>query len=271
MQMIGWLLKFLLLSFLGIFGVLIVVCGILLIAPFRYQIYLEKYDKLAYEIKFQYLGVIRGLYKLEDGKKEQSIKVFWKELHGRKLKDTSKKVATYSYEIAPSLKEEEGKRKNKITKEAKAIKKEKALKKTVSYETDQKARKGRSLEKSQSQKQRNAFHIELLKEKWLYAFLKEIIILVKKLFFAIGPKNFSFELVLGEEDPADTGELIAKVTMLFPLYYRYGVIRGNYERSCKEGGFLAEGKIRLGTLIKLLIGFLSKQSVRKMIKYLMKK
>lgn len=262
MQILIWILKFSLYSLLGILGLFLVLVIVLLVAPIRYQIYFEKYESLAYEVTFRYLYGIKGCFKLEEGKKEDKIKIFWKTVY-RNLSD---EISEEKEPLAKSENENSKalKKKERVTKaSAKALNHQNA----VDNQTNSKQKKAKPIKEDE----KKSFDWTIFKERWIYDGLKEVIVLIKNLFIKLKPKSFSFELVIGEEDPADTGKLIAKLTMLFPLYYKYGVIRGDYEKNCKQGGFLAEGKIRIGTLIKCFIVFLTKKSVRKMIKYVIKR
>ena len=54
--------------------------------------------------------------------------------------------------------------------------------------------------------------------------VKNTVILIVK---AVIPKSLYFNIIIGQEDPAKTGQLMAKFSLLYPLYYSYGTIEGN--------------------------------------------
>ena len=84
------------------------------------------------------------------------------------------------------------------------------------------------------------------------------------------PRKWSYELVIGKEDPADTGELIAKLTMLYPLYYKNGIISGDFEKSGIWGGFLAKGKFSILGILRRIVVFALRPVVRKYIKLILR-
>jgi hypothetical protein len=71
--------------------------------------------------------------------------------------------------------------------------------------------------------------------------------------------------MIGKEDPADTGELMATLMALFPLYYKYGTIRGNYTTPCLWGEVYLVGKFNVWQLIYPVISYLLQPTVRRFI------
>ena len=269
---------------------LILLLAIVLFTPIRYQIYFEKYEQMAYEIYIRYLPGVKGHFILEDGRKDSCFKVFGKVLYSEQTKEASEEQATSSRHKEKVDKAKQSSQKNKqvakVTHDKLVVKTEtkestvegaegQAQKKvTIKKETKAQAQVEEKVSKAVDQLEQDAtkpLSLELLKERSTYLFLKDSVVLIKRLLRIIAPKSWDFEVVIGKEDPVDTGECIAKLTMFYPLYYRHGIIRGNYERECLEGGFLAEGKLRLASVLRCLIGYICRPSVRRMIRKVIKR
>ena len=65
MSILWLIIKIILVVLLALLILLILGLLIILICPISYEVYLEKYDELIYDIKFTYLGLIRGRFCLE--------------------------------------------------------------------------------------------------------------------------------------------------------------------------------------------------------------
>ena len=78
------------------------------------------------------------------------------------------------------------------------------------------------------------------------------------------------EVEIGKEDPADTGQLIAMLSALYPLYYSFASIVGNYEKECFYGKLEANGSFTLGRLIYEIIRYIRTTSVKQLIKFIRK-
>ena len=290
MHIIMLLLMILLKIIVGICLIVILLSAVVLFTPIRYQIYFEKYEQLAYEVHIRYLPGVKGYFTLEDGKKDNCFKVFGKVLYSEKTKEVSIPLAASDSHKGKVVKVEPAIQKSK---QAAKVEYDKVVAKTETKESIVEGLKGQVQEEVTIKKETKVqeeieekvsdlaeqvgqdatkqFSFDLLKERSTYLFLKESVILLKRLLVVVAPKSWDFEVVIGKEDPADTGECIAKLTMFYPLYYRHGIIKGNYERECLEGGFLAEGKFRLASLLRCLIGYICKPVVRKMIKKVIKR
>ena len=151
-----------------------------------------------------------------------------------------------------------------IKKRVKQVAETSKIAQTVKEQTKQEAKK---VEKDFSYADLSA----LLFDKMTYCFIKDSAILIWQYLKKIAPRKWDFEIVVGKEDAAETGVFIAQLTMLYPLYYKHGVIKGDYERECLEGGCYLEGKFRIGQLIMPTLKWLLKPSVKNIIKKIMEK
>ncbi len=272
MGIIWLIIKIILWTILICIGLLVAVGVILLLAPIRYEVYLEKYEVLNYEIKVRYLGVVKGDFHLQEGIKHQQIKVFGKRLYFEERNlyevqveegETFQEEASDAY-CAQKAKGDEICSEHSIP-ETTRVAEDIVLEKTVKdYKSPIDKKK---LDKRKTFDWRNT----LSSISDLYGVVKGVYRLIKALLLYLKPKEWSFEFIVGREDPADTGELMAKLIMLYPLYYKHGAIKGNYEKAMMSGGFLAEGKFCVGGILKHIIAFLWYKPVRKSLKRILQK
>ncbi|WP_157047652.1 hypothetical protein [Cellulosilyticum ruminicola] len=157
----------------------------------------------------------------------------------KKVNDTVKKIDTPVAESAEEITED-----------------------TIEDEKEETKRFARNLEGHQIKK--------LLLRKDFWQLVREILRLLKSILKYVLPRKWSYELVIGKDDPADTGELIAKLTMAYQLYYKHGIIRGDFEKSGIWGGFLAKGRFSIVGILKRIISFTLKPVVRKYIRLVLK-
>lgn len=253
LKIIGWII-------LGLLGFLIVGISLLLLAPIHYDIYFEKYETMMYKVNIDFLKVIKAQFEQEGDIQKKEVRCFWKiwDMTLKESDENLKKEGQKEQKLSPIL-----------SKDKKAITKDSRQQTKHSPNSSNKQRISKEQERVKKKKSR--IDVSLLWNRMTYDLIREVIICIKNIIKMILPNEWSFELVIGKEDPAETGESIAKLILLYPLYYRHGIIRANEECVGTEGGFLAEGRFRLGTLIKILLVFLLKPSVRAMIKRFLKK
>lgn len=107
-----------------------------------------------------------------------------------------------------------------------------------------------------------------------YTYKKELltdtISWVGKILKRIRPSTLYMEIEIGKEDPADTGQLIGMISALYPLYYSFATIIGNYEKECFYGKINAKGHITLGQIVYDLIKYIRTKSVKQLIKFIKK-
>ena len=279
-----WLiLKIILFVLLALLGVLCLGILMILFSPIHYEAYLEKYDELAYDCKFTYLHWIKGRFCLEKGIKNHEIKAFGKILYEDRAREKPKET-----------KERENDEKTttehvvtNIKSTAKNIKSDKKIKELNTTKTQSKKIDTPVMEEAQDVVEKTTDKVQeetkdftqnlnlhqiknLIFSKDFYGLLKEIYDLVKSILKYILPRKWSYEIVIGREDPADTGEMLAKLTMLYPLYYRHGIIRGDFEKAGIWGGFLAQGKFSLFGILRRIVIFLCRPIVRGYIKLILK-
>ena len=111
------------------------------------------------------------------------------------------------------------------------------------------------------------------KEKWLKHFQDEQHrTAIKALFGTAGsvlmhikPRRLKIDGRLGFDDPAVTGQVFGLIGMLMPLYGETIHLEAIFDEAVAEGRLEARGRIRIGTLIYLLIRVIGKKEVRRLI------
>ncbi len=142
---------------------------------------------------------------------------------------------------------------------------------STSQRKEQVPRQGKA--KTSAQKSNTASWKEQLTTLWESPYRKPA---MKKLWQLLGelcvyfkPHTFRFRLKIGQADPAATGMLIAKLTMMYPLIYRYGSIEGIYEYQGVEGFVEVAGRVRLYRLSGIILKFIIDKNVRSYSKMIM--
>ncbi len=272
MGIIWLIIKIILWTILICMGLLVLASIILLLAPIRYEVYLEKYELLSYEIKVRYLGVVKWDFCLQEGIKYQQVKILGKRLYfeEKNLKEVQVEEGETFQEEASDAYSAQERKESEISSEHLISETTQGVEETVSKRTVKRYQSPTG-KKTADERKTFDWRNTLSSITDLYGVVKGVYHLIKGLLFYLKPKEWSFELIVGREDPADTGDLMAKLIMIYPLYYKHGVIKGNYEKAMVSGGFLATGKFCVGGILKHIIAFLWYKPVRKSLKRILQK
>lgn len=262
MSILWLIIKVILFALLGIAILLAVGLAILLLAPIHYEAYAEKYDELMYDIHCHYLRGIKASFFLEDKVKVHKVSVFGKILYENRAKES---------EVTREASERCSEHKKQVKKE---VVSEKIIKqpitKDIEHTTKEAAEKVKDETKQKIKEVSDSSIKEVLLNPLTYHAGKCMIRGIWDILKVVTPKEWDFEVVIGTGDPADTGVLIAKLTLLYPIYYSHGIIRGDYEKACLMGGFLIKGKFRLGQIAIRLIRLYLEKDVRTFINLILK-
>lgn len=243
MSILWFIIKLILVILLGILLLSLMILGIVLLVPIRYEGYFAKYEEMAYEVKIRYLPGIKADFYLEKGIKRHQVNVLGKKVYKvNEVQDSNEqKVEEEKEEPLPEkVQMEELTHKKKNGRVYKKVSVQ--LPEKVEGTTEEIGAKAKSIDIK-----------ELLVDPFTYKAFRRLLIGIWQLIKIIGPKEWDFEVILGKGDPADTGELIAKLTMLYPLYYKHGIVRGDYEKECLMGGCLIKGRFNLMQVIILMV------------------
>lgn len=82
------------------------------------------------------------------------------------------------------------------------------------------------------------------------------------------PRKFEASLIVGMDDPASTGEILAVCGMLYPLIGGHVDVRGDFERKRLEGEILIVGKLRMVTFLRTAVRIYFNQDIRKLYRLL---
>ena len=81
---------------------------------------------------------------------------------------------------------------------------------------------------------------------------------------SLKPKRFEAALVVGTDDPALTGEILAVCGMLYPILGPKVNVAGDFEKKRLEGRVFVKGKLRLFTFIRAAVRIYFNKEIRKL-------
>lgn len=85
---------------------------------------------------------------------------------------------------------------------------------------------------------------------------------------SVKPRKFEVSLIVGMEDPASTGEILAVCGMLYPIIGGHVDVRGDFENRRLEGRVLIVGKLRMFTFLRAAVKVYFNKDIRKLYKLL---
>lgn len=237
------ILKFIGITLLVITLVFFAIIILILAVPIKYQLYINKQDTIYVSTYIKWLYSMVGLEIVYESEKATNrfVKLFGKRIFSFKEKEKTEEIKK---EKQVKVKEEKSVKKMKETKRKKNNKRPKTKFKDIWK--------------------------QIIDFQYKKELLVDTILWIKKVFKEIMPSKLYIELEIGEDDPADTGELIGKLAILYPFYYSIFNIRGNYEKKCFYGILDASGDITLGKVLYDFIQYIRTQSVKQMIGFIRK-
>lgn len=81
---------------------------------------------------------------------------------------------------------------------------------------------------------------------------------------SLKPQKFQVKLVVGMDDPAATGQILAYCGMLYPLIGGHVDVVGDFEKKRLEGQALVKGKIRFFTFLRVAVKVYFNRDIRKL-------
>lgn len=82
------------------------------------------------------------------------------------------------------------------------------------------------------------------------------------------PRKFEASLIVGMDDPASTGEILAVCGMLYPIIGGHVDVRGDFDRKRLEGEILIVGKLRMFTFLRTAVRIYFNKDIRKLYRLL---
>lgn len=216
---------------------------VILIAPIKYDCLYEKYDKDYGYLKINLMSILKAVFILRDGVGSSKISVLGWVIYQNQEENVQELIQRGTEQAADST--------------------EKVSKKIVREKTPQREPKKSKIARWLPVK-------NLLFDPRFKVFSKNVFYTLQEIVRWIKPHTFHFNLIIGKDDPGDTGQLVAEMTLLYPWYCRYGNIEGNYEEQGIWGDVFAKGKCKLITLLKIIVIFILNEETRKYILLLLK-
>lgn len=287
MEIICLILKILLGLIITLVGLIIVIVVLVLTLPIDYIVNFEKYEGIDLYSKLRVFYILTIIYHLKEGEDIIDFRILGrqvnKEHRGKKeVKEVFKESKKDLVQVEKRINEETSPFETKDI-ESKSLKDlvdiapndiNEPKKMKLSDEKNEKNIRKEEKRKKQSFKQPQIKTLwEDIKKLWESEYRKEFIISIKKmvigLFKAIRPRYFKFNIMIGGEDPAQTGEWLAVASLLYPLYSKYGRLEANFEDKGFWGEANVEGRIRLYRILKVLLIFVINKSVRNYVKIIL--
>lgn len=83
---------------------------------------------------------------------------------------------------------------------------------------------------------------------------------------AVRPDQFEADMIVGTNDPASTGEILAVFGMLYPYVGEHVRVVGDFERAHIEGRMFLKGKVRAFTFLCIAVRVYRNKDIRTLIK-----
>lgn len=258
----------LILKMIGI--ILLVILGIVLFLPVRYQVEAEsdgsKAGVTASARVFCLFRLISGVIRYENEKTEWKFRVFWKKLGVKEKPIAEQKVSEQktSEKEVPETKPSEKQNTETLrsVRETEHVKTEQHEKKTDGDSGKIKQKKSVFAKIQHTyrticakitvfSKRKESVMEFLAEEIHQLAFsraLKELMRFVRFL----RPKKLKADICFGFEDPCSTGQALAVLGMLYPYYGEHTNIVPDFEQKRLEGSFFVKGHLR-GIYLMILL------------------
>lgn len=90
------------------------------------------------------------------------------------------------------------------------------------------------------------------------------------IFKSLKPRKIEASFIVGMDDPATTGEILAICGMLYPIIGGHVDVRGDFENKRLEGHFLIIGKLRMFTFLRTAVKVYFNKDIRRLYRLLKK-
>lgn len=87
---------------------------------------------------------------------------------------------------------------------------------------------------------------------------------------SLRPQKFEAKLIVGMDDPATTGEILAVCGMLYPILGGHVDVTGDFERKRIEGSVFIKGKIRVWTFLRAAVRIYFNKDIKRLLRLLKK-
>lgn len=269
MAVLWMIIKVILCILLVIMGLILTITLMILLLPIDYKIYVSYLEQFIGKIKIKVFYIITIFLEQNDQDLQIDIRLFGRRILPKEEK-TKKKTSKSDEMIGATHRDRP---KQEVTQQSRSVKEENKEKQNNTSKEKKIPVRKEKLETEEDIKKVEKGILDHLREGWKLVhvlwtdenrklFLKAIKQLFKELWEGMRPDYLSFELTIGRENPADTGELLALIAFLFPFYSRYGNVTGNFNEEMLSGRVDLSGKFNLWRLIKPFLKLILNKSVR---------
>lgn len=283
LEAIGFIVLWIIRIILYVLAFALLLVMALLFVPLRYHSEGEFREKVDLQIRCSWLlKIFRFSYRMQDGSKENKLKVLFWQVYPKKKSSLKKRETKSESARAPMVKnvvesqealdgdkrrEDELKEKEPVQNAAAAVE----LK-----DKEQKVKEPKEEEGSFSEKLRP----QIDKLKMYYAFLQEkeneqvipfLMQMIKKLLLALFPRKARANLTVGLEDPASTGYLAALTSILYVKTATKVHIIPDFQQKIMQGTYQLKGKVYLYQLIYYIMRVVLDRRVKRLIKMVKEK
>ncbi|MEF9997508.1 MAG: DUF2953 domain-containing protein [Lachnospiraceae bacterium] len=304
LHIIGLIFKIIMIILLIILGVLVLLLGIILLVPIRYRIRgtgdgpAESVDiKLTVSWLFHLIG---GFVSYSQNKFNWQIRIVWKKLNVSTKESTPKESTSKESTLKESASKESTQKELIPEKEEPIIiskNKEIGKKDTKEVEKLKESSKSPTTEKLKIskkniwtksieffQKIKYTFHkiyaniiVILEKKERILTFtedeihraaLQRTLVELKRFMKFLKPKKLKAKIHFGFEDPYNTGQVLAIVSVLYPFFGSHIIVDPDFEHQVFDGNFYIKGHIRVVYIIIIAWNLFWDKNVRTTYKHI---
>lgn len=304
LHVILFILKAIGILLVSVLGLILILCLIILLSPIRYQVQAEKYEDIFIRLKAGWLS--RVLYFKMAYEKETLSYQMWicgfifrdsdKPRKEKKKKNKKTKAKKEAMPLKAPVKEKketpvtepDNVRDNPVIKEnpdkpeTEPQNEQKFLKTSIFYKIKYKIKavihsikatmnKVKSIPKNISSHflkilQNLIFIKDFIQDEVNKKGIKDIWISTKKILKHLLPIKIRADVKFGTGDPCSTGQILAFVSLTYHLYQDSVHIIPDFEESVIEGQIIIKGRIRLGTLLIIIIKLMINKDFKQLVK-----
>lgn len=276
-----------------ILAVAVAVAAVVFVMPFKYELAAEKYEKIKADGKIKWLFGAVDVSFLYDEEAEVSLKLFGHKLYPKEEKkakvkkrgaaDTEsgeKPKEVQTKEEAPKAGDEPKTVEKKPTEVKKAVEKKAIKSKSepmAKKDVTPKVVRVKMVEETQTEDEAEKEPQKMTKKDFVLGYIKdmpfeekktavlEMLSLLKGVIKHICPQKIRLYAVVGLEDPATVGYILAAGGIARGFTGQDITIVGDFEKQRFDGEGDIEGKIRLGTLLIICLRLVFSRPVRRFI------
>lgn len=255
-----------------ILGILLVVFCVVLLVPLRYRIEVSAkgtVESIKARVEFSWLlRLAAGFAHYENQEVDWQVRILWKQMNipfvKKQVEKVEEEIGEQAETITEEMKEEIAKPIKEKDKESKGEKK-KNSKSSVSSKT--KSSKDESKHSNIKEKKIDICDKikevkEFITEEVHLASINRIKLEILRLLRFLKPQEIKANVHFGFADPCMTGQLLAVLSALYPIYANSIDLNPDFENQIIEGDLYLKGKIRVVYAIILVWNLIFDKNIR---------